>query len=90
MPAQAIAFAAVAAALSDANARDPAAVSRFYRRRLRDYPEPARALVADFLIGASGTPSPEALDRLRNAVSAAKSPLVATTVRAAKDSSTRW
>ena len=68
MPGSNTIFAAVAACLAGVDPADRAAVSRFYRRLNRDYPAPARALIADFLIGLSGPPSARVLDRLNRAV----------------------
>lgn len=71
MPTSSVSFAAVAACLAGIDPLDRGAVSRFYRRLPRDYPPPARALIADFLIGLSGPPPAWALQRLKWAVTGA-------------------
>lgn len=70
MPTSATAQAAVAATLGGADPSDPAAVAWFYRSSFPRYPAPARALIADFLVGSAGTPPAGALARLKDAVSA--------------------
>ena len=68
MPTSSLTFAAVAACLAGIDPGDRGAVSRFYRRLHWDYPPPAQALIADFLVGLSGPPPAGALERLKWAV----------------------
>lgn len=68
MPASSAILAAVAAHIGGVATGDAEAVARFYRVSFPRLPEPARALIAEFLMAATELPSSEILSQLADAI----------------------
>jgi len=69
MPTPRRAFAEVAHTLAGVDPNDKAAVRDFYEDRFQKYSKAAQALISDFLIGQTATPSETDLQALKKAVS---------------------
>lgn len=68
MPTPFEAFAAVAQLLGHVDPADAQAVSAFYATPYEQYPDPVKAVIADFLIGQTDVPSDEDLLALQDLV----------------------